>query len=65
MSSGKPMRPARSWEVLNRKSRFVRHVAAFICRENSRMLSNAARMRPAGSRVVARGRSSSSSNEEE
>eukprot|EP00962_Isochrysis_galbana_P005186 scaffold1415_cov117-Isochrysis_galbana.AAC.12 len=31
----------------------------------SRMLSNAARMRPAGSCVVARGRSSSSSNEEE
>ena len=53
------------WEVLNRKSRFVRHVAAVICRENSRMLSNAARMRPAGSRVVARGPSSSSSNEEE
>mmetsp|Transcript_30756 Transcript_30756/g.98238 ORF Transcript_30756/g.98238 Transcript_30756/m.98238 type:complete len:522 (+) Transcript_30756:266-1831(+) len=48
------------WEVLNRKSRFVRHVAAVICRENSRMLSNAARMRPAGSRVVARGPSSSS-----
>jgi hypothetical protein len=51
------------WEVLNRKSRFVRHVAAIICRENSRVLSNAARMRPAGSRVVARGRSSTSSRE--
>eukprot|EP00962_Isochrysis_galbana_P019301 scaffold5613_cov133-Isochrysis_galbana.AAC.11 len=35
---------------------FVRHVAGVICRENSRMLSSAARMRPAGSRVVARGR---------
>eukprot|EP00962_Isochrysis_galbana_P000936 scaffold263_cov120-Isochrysis_galbana.AAC.2 len=51
------------WEILNRKSCFVRHVAAVICRENLRMLSNGARMRmcacahaphcPAGSRVVA------------
>jgi hypothetical protein len=46
------------WEVLNRKNKFVRQVAAVICRENSRMLCSAARMRPAGSRVVARGRSS-------
>jgi hypothetical protein len=53
----------RFWGVLNRKSHFVRHVAAVICRENSRMLSNAARMRPAGSRVVARGRSAPSSRE--
>jgi hypothetical protein len=35
------------WDVLNRKGRFVRHVAAVICRENSRMLSSAARMRHA------------------
>jgi hypothetical protein len=51
------------WDVLNRNGRFVRHVAAVICRENSRMLSSAARMRPAGSRVVARGRSSSPGRE--
>eukprot|EP00962_Isochrysis_galbana_P031272 scaffold10191_cov108-Isochrysis_galbana.AAC.2 len=35
----------------------IRHVAAVICRENSRMICSATRMRPAGSRVVARGRS--------
>jgi hypothetical protein len=52
------------WEVLNRKNRFVRHVAGVICRENSRMLSNAARMRSAGSRVEARGRYSPSPREE-
>eukprot|EP00962_Isochrysis_galbana_P051544 scaffold23002_cov92-Isochrysis_galbana.AAC.1 len=47
------------WEVLNlnRKKAFIRHVAAVICRENSRMICSATRMRPAGSRVVARGRS--------
>jgi hypothetical protein len=61
------------WEVLHRKNRFVRHVAAVICRENSHMLmlSNrpmlfACRMRRrCGSHVVARGRSSSSSAEGE
>eukprot|EP00962_Isochrysis_galbana_P026289 scaffold8141_cov100-Isochrysis_galbana.AAC.2 len=36
---------------------FMHHVAAVICRENSRMICSATRMRPAGSRVVARGRS--------
>eukprot|EP00962_Isochrysis_galbana_P019933 scaffold5810_cov112-Isochrysis_galbana.AAC.2 len=45
------------WDVLNRKKAFIRHVAAVICRENSRMICSATRMRPAGSRVVARGRS--------
>eukprot|EP00962_Isochrysis_galbana_P053053 scaffold24512_cov98-Isochrysis_galbana.AAC.2 len=44
------------------KSRFVRHVAAVVCRENSRMLSHAVRMRPGRSRLVARGRSPSSSH---
>eukprot|EP00962_Isochrysis_galbana_P029332 scaffold9354_cov108-Isochrysis_galbana.AAC.8 len=40
-----------------KKKAFIRHVAAVICRENSRMICSATRMRPAGSRVVARGRS--------
>jgi hypothetical protein len=53
------------WDVPQpqKERRFIRHVAAVICRENSRMLSSAARMRPAGSRVIARGRSSSPGGE--
>eukprot|EP00962_Isochrysis_galbana_P013124 scaffold3751_cov117-Isochrysis_galbana.AAC.11 len=41
----------------SRGSRRHHHVAAVPCRENSRMIRSAARMRSAGSRVVARGRS--------
>eukprot|EP00962_Isochrysis_galbana_P045078 scaffold17657_cov131-Isochrysis_galbana.AAC.7 len=53
----RPANGGDGWDVLNRKKAFIRHVAAVICRENSRMICSATRMRPAGSRVVARGRS--------
>eukprot|EP00962_Isochrysis_galbana_P017650 scaffold5069_cov115-Isochrysis_galbana.AAC.3 len=50
-----PLNKGQSLPTFSKK--FIRHVAAVICRENSRMICSATRMRPAGSRVVARGRS--------
>jgi hypothetical protein len=41
------------WDVISKKQRLMRHLAAVICRENSRMLRSATRSRPAGSRPAA------------
>jgi hypothetical protein len=41
------------WAVISKKQRLMRHLAAVIRRENSRMLRSATRSRPAGSRPAA------------